>query len=50
MCVDIAHLVLVSPGDTDDEVVYQSLDCSEGCDILASAMVEFDVDCVGVGS
>ena len=50
MSVDVAHLVLKSLGDTDDKVIDQRLDCSECCDILASTMVELNVDRVGVGS
>lgn len=51
MCVDVAHLVLESLGDPDDQVVDESFDSTEGRDILAGAVVEFDVDgvCVWLG-
>lgn len=44
MCVDVTHLVLVALGDTDDHVVDESADGTEGSDTLAVAMVEFDGD------
>ena len=50
MSVDISHLVFESLRNTDDEVVDQGLDRSEGCDVFAGTVVEFDVDCIGVGS
>lgn len=46
MCVDVAHLVLVALGDTDDHVVDDGADGAEGSDILARAVVELDVDLV----
>jgi len=44
MCVDVTHLVLVALGDTDDHVVDESADGTEGSDTLAVAVVEFDGD------
>lgn len=51
MCVDVAHLVFETPCDTDNQVVYEGLDGTKGCDILAGTVVEFDVDrrCVWSG-
>jgi hypothetical protein len=49
MGVDVAHLVLVALGNTNDEVVDQGSDCSEGSDILSCAVVELDVDDAGGG-
>lgn len=44
MCVDVAHLVFEPSCDPDDQVIDDCLDRPEGCNIFASAMVEFDVD------
>ena len=44
MSVHISHLVLVALGDTDDHVVDESADGSEGSDILARAVVQLNVD------
>lgn len=44
VCIDVAHLVLVALGDTDDHVVDESADGAEGSDTLAVAMVEFNGD------
>lgn len=44
MCVDVAHLVLVALGDTNDHVVDEGTDGAQGSDILARAVVELDVD------
>jgi len=44
--VDISHLVLVASGHTGDQVVDDRLDGSEGSDILAGAVVDFDLDCL----
>jgi hypothetical protein len=44
MGVDVSHLVLESLGHTSDHVVDERSDGSEGSDVLARAMVEFDVD------
>lgn len=44
MCVDVSHLVLVTLGDTDDQVVDERADSSEGGDILSGTVVQFDVD------
>lgn len=44
MCVYISHLVLEALCDTNDEVVDEGTDGSEGCDILSGTVVQFDVD------
>lgn len=44
MGVDVAHLVLVSLCDANDQVLDERLYGSEGCDILSRAMVDFDLD------
>jgi len=44
MCVDVSHLVLVALGDTNDQVVDKSPDSSKSSDILASTVVQFDID------
>lgn len=44
MGVDISHLVFVSLGDTDYEIVDERFDCPESSDILARAVVDFDRD------
>ena len=44
MCVDVSHLVLESLGDTDNQVVDESTDGSEGSDVLAGTVVQLDVD------
>ena len=44
MSVHISHLISVTFCDTDDQVVDDGLDCAEGSDILADAVVEFDID------
>ncbi len=44
MRVDISHLVLEAFCDTDNQVVNQRSDCAEGSNVLAGAMVEFNVD------
>lgn len=44
MGVDVSHLVLESLGNTDDKVVDQSADSSEGSDILAGTVVKLNVD------
>ena len=44
MCVHVAHLVLVALCDADDQVVDNSLDGAEGCDIFARAVVDFDLN------
>jgi hypothetical protein len=43
VCVHVAHLVLVTLCDADDQVVDNSLDGTEGCDIFARAVVNFDL-------
>jgi hypothetical protein len=44
MGIDVAHLVLEALGDTDDHVVDQSADGAESGDILASTVVQLNVD------
>ena len=44
MGVDVAHLVLEALGDTDDHVVDQGADGAESGNVLASTVVELDVD------
>lgn len=44
MCVDVSHLVLEALGDTDDQVVDERSDGTEGSDILAGAVVELDLN------
>lgn len=44
MGVDVSHLVFESLCDADDQVVDDAFDGAEGSDVLASAVVEFDVD------
>jgi len=47
MCVDITHLVLVAPSHTSDQVLDNSLDGTEGSNILSDTMVELNGDGVG---
>lgn len=49
MSVDVAHLVFVAFCYAGDEVSDDRLDCSESSDILAAAVVDFDLDDVGLG-
>lgn len=44
MCIDVSHLVSVTLGDTDDQVVDESADSSESSNILTSTVVQLDVD------
>jgi hypothetical protein len=44
MGVDISHLVFITLCNASDQVVDEGLDCAEGGDVLASAVVEFNVD------
>ena len=44
MCVHVSHLVLVALCDADDQVVDDSLDGTEGCDIFARAVVNLDLN------
>jgi len=44
MCVDVSHLVLEALGDTDDHVVDEGTDGSEGCDVLSGTVVQLNVD------
>ena len=39
MCVYVAHLVLETPRDTNDEIGDDGLDGTKGSDVLSSAMV-----------
>lgn len=48
MSVYVAHLVLVALGDANDQVVDEGLDSAESGDALTRAMVELDVDGVGL--
>lgn len=48
MSVDVAHLVFVAFCYAGDEVSDDRLDCSESSDILAAAVVDFDLDDVGL--
>ena len=43
MGVDVSHLVLVSFCYAGDQVLDDALDCAEGSDVLAGAMVDFDL-------
>ncbi len=49
MGVYVTHLVLVALGDTNDQVVDESADGTEGSDALARAVVELDLDEVLLG-
>jgi len=49
MSVDVAHLVLEALGNTDDQVVDEGTDGSEGSDILSGTVVQFDVDDILLG-
>ena len=44
MGVDVAHLVLEAPGDTDDQVVNDGADGTEGSDTLAGTVVHLNRD------
>jgi hypothetical protein len=50
MGVDVSHLVLETLGDTDDQVVDEGSDSSEGSDILADTVVNLDGDLVLLGA
>ena len=49
MGVDVSHLVLETLGDTNDQVVDESADCSEGSHVLSGTVVQFDVDDIFLG-
>ena len=49
MGVDVAHLVLVALGDTNDHVVDDGADGAESGDVLAGTVVHLDVDDVLLG-
>lgn len=42
--VDVAHLVLEAPGNTDDHVVDDRTDGAQGSDTLARTMVDLNRD------
>lgn len=50
MRINVAHLVFETFCDTNYLVVEDSLDSSEGSDVLARAMMQLDIYCVLVGS
>lgn len=50
MSVDVAHLVLEALGDTDDEVVDDGADGTQGSDTLAGTVVQLDGDDVLLGA
>lgn len=50
MSVDVAHLVLEAPGDTDDEVVDDGADGAEGSDALAGTVVHLNRDDILLGA
>lgn len=50
MCVHVAHLVLEAAGNTDDQVVDDSTDGSEGSDSLAGTVVQLNRDDVLLGA
>lgn len=49
MGVDVSHLVFETLGDADDQVVDERLDRSQGRNVLAVAVVDFDRDDVLLG-
>ena len=49
MGIDVSHLVLEALCHTDDQVVDQRSDGAESGDILASAVVQFDINDVLLG-
>lgn len=50
MGVDVTHLVEETAGNTDDQVVDQGADGTEGSDTLADTVVQLDGDHVGLGA
>lgn len=50
MSVDVAHLVLETSGNTNDQVVDDGTDGTEGGNLLTGAMVQFDRDDVLLGT
>lgn len=48
MGVDVTHLVLEALGDTNDQVVHDGADGTEGGDILADTVVDVDGDDAGL--
>lgn len=44
MGVDVSHFVFVALCYACDQVLDDRFDCSEGCDIFAGAVVDFDLD------
>jgi len=49
MGIDVSHLVLEALGNTNDQVVDEGSDSSEGSDILADTVVNLDGDLVLLG-
>ena len=49
MCVHESHLVLEALRDTDDQVVNDCTDRSEGSDVLSRTVVQFDDDDILLG-
>jgi hypothetical protein len=49
MCVDESHLVLESFCDTNDQVVDERADSSEGSDVLSGTVVQFNIDDILLG-
>jgi hypothetical protein len=47
--IDVTHLVLEALGHTDDQVVDEGADSSEGGDALARSVVELNLDGIGLG-
>lgn len=50
MGVDVTHLVLEAASDTDDKVVENGADGTEGGDVLAGTVVQLDRDGLLVGA
>ena len=44
MSIDVAHLVLESPGNANNQVVDDGADCAKGSRSLAGSMVQLDRD------
>ena len=49
MGIDVSHLVLEALRNANNQVVDQGSDCAESSDILAGAVVEFNVDDILLG-
>lgn len=50
MGVDVAHLVFKADGNTDDKVVDDGADGTEGSDALAGTVVQLDRDGLLIGA